>query len=360
MLIGREKCQVPLVHKLLSWYNLNQRDLPWRRNPDPYKTLVSEIMLQQTRVEAVLPLYERFMQRFPSIKDLAFATQDEVLTFWQGLGYYSRARRLHQAAQIIMTEHDGLIPSDKNTLQALPGIGDYTCGAILSIAFHQPEVAMDGNLLRVGARLFLIRDPINRTKAKTAIKTRFESIVPVERPGDFNQALMDLGSSICLPKHPRCGECPLSDHCQAYVQGEAMLLPIKDAPKPPVPVQVQLYLVESDKTILFRQRLAGGFLQGMWELPWYETDTLQVAEEYGWISVPLESGSREKVYEMEYIFSHRHWFMTIFHYKVVEPFYTPQDENTLYRWQPLHSVDTIALPTVFKKVLELVQNSLSG
>jgi len=350
---------MPLANRLLSWYDLNRRDLPWRRNPNPYKTLVSEIMLQQTRVEAVLPLYERFIQRFPSIKDLAVATQDEVLTYWQGLGYYSRARRLHQAAQIVLTEHDGLIPSDKAALQALPGIGDYTCGAILSIAFHQPEVAIDGNLLRVGARLFLIQESINRSKAKSAIQTGFESLLPVERPGDFNQALMDLGSTICLPKNPRCSECPISDHCQAYSQGEATQLPFKEAPKPPLPVRVKVYLVESQETILLRQRSSGGFLQGMWELPWYEAGsnvagtTLKVAEEYDWLSTHLESCAQVRTYQMEYIFSHRHWFMTVLHLNVVEPFYTPPDENTLYLWQPLHSIHTVALPTVFKRVLEM-------
>ncbi len=348
-----------LAQILLEWYDLRGRDLPWRRNPTSYSTLVSEIMLQQTRVEAVLPLYERFMGRFPSIQVLAAASQDEVLTYWQGLGYYSRARRLHQAAQIIVAEHDGSIPHNKETLRSLPGIGDYTCGAMLSIAFGKPEIAIDGNLLRIGARLFLIQDPINRMKIKAQIQAKFKELVPTERPGDFNQALMDLGSAICLPKNPRCEECPISHHCQAYFKGAVLALPIKDAPKPPVPVQVRLYLVESQGAILFRKREFGGFLQGMWELPWCEIPSqisrtaLKVAEEHNWLSPKLEPCDPLEIYEMEYVFSHRHWFMTIFHYNVTDQFYTPKEKDTLYLWQPIDAIDEIALPTVFKKALKM-------
>jgi A/G-specific adenine glycosylase len=227
------------------------------------------------------------------------------------------------------------------------------------MAFGKPEVAIDGNLLRIGARLFLIQDPINRMKAKSQIHTNFMSLLPAKRPGDFNQALMDLGSRICLPKNPRCGECPISDHCQAYVQDAVLRLPIKDAPKPPLQVCVQLYLVESEGAVLLRKRDFGGFLQGMWELPWYETDSeaagtaLKVAEEHNWLFSPLASCGPPEVYDLEYIFSHRHWLMTIFRYEVADLFYTPSDKDTFYLWQPLHSIGDIALPTVFKRALRM-------
>jgi len=348
---------VTLAKTLLAWYDLHGRDLPWRRNPTPYSTLVSEIMLQQTRVEAVLPLYDRFMQRFPTLQDLAGASQDEVLTYWQGLGYYSRARRLHAAARVIVAEHKGRIPDEKSILRSLPGIGDYTCGAILSMAFAQSELAIDGNLLRIGARLFLIEDPINRMKAKRHIQSEFEPIIPAQRPGDFNQALMDLGSAICLPRHPRCNNCPISQYCQAFLQGRVSKLPKKEAPKPPLPVKVQLYLVESSGSVLLRKREFGSFLQGMWELPWFETrpqmaDSILHVAESNWLSWHLEHRDLIEVSEMDYVFSHRHWLMTVFHYEVEEQFYTPREQDTHYLWQALDAIGEIALPTVFKRALQ--------
>ncbi len=348
-----------LAQTLLEWYDLRGRDLPWRRNPTPYSILISEIMLQQTRVEAVLPLYERFMERFPSLHSLAEASQDEVLTLWQGLGYYSRARRLHQAAQLLVAEHGGRVPKDKATLRFLPGIGDYTCGAILSMAFGEPEMAIDGNLLRIGARLFFIHDPINRNKAKSRIRLQFEELIPADRPRDFNQALMDLGSGICLPKNPRCHECPISHNCQAHAVGATSTLPRKDAPKPPLPVQVTLYLVGSQGAVLLRKREFGGFLQGMWEIPWYELSSqasakaIKVAEDRNWLDTHLASRKPTGIYEMDYVFSHRHWLMTIFYYELADHFYTPREQDTSYLWQPLATINEIALPTVFKRALKL-------
>lgn len=352
----KEGVYVGFVQSLLQWYDHNKRDLPWRKQPTPYTTLVSEIMLQQTRVEAVLPLYLRFIERFPTVQDLAAASQDEVLTYWQGLGYYSRARRLHQAAQVIVTEHDGIIPREQNLLRTLPGIGDYTCGAILSMAYGKPHMAIDGNLLRIGSRLFLVYEPINKASAKRLIQEEYEVILPKERPGDFNQALMDLGSAICLPKNPRCSICPIHNYCQAFLQGQASELPRKDAAKPPIQVHIRLYLVESNSSILLRQRQSGGFLQGMWELPWFEMESelgigeIKVAEEH-WLPCLLNEQAPLEIRKMEYVFSHRHWFMTVCHYHVKDEFYFSQEHGVEYRWQPREALDEIALPTVFKKAL---------
>lgn len=353
---GNEK--VSWTQLLLRWYDLHGRDLPWRQNPTPYTTVVSEIMLQQTRVEAVIPLYERFIKRFPDVKTLAAASQDEVLTYWQGLGYYSRARRLHQAAQIISREHHGHIPQDRDTLRSLPGIGDYTLGAILSMVFSEPVMAIDGNLLRIGARLFLIFEPINRAKAKRLIQTEFEKLIPTERPGDFNQGLMDLGSSICLPKNPRCVLCPIAYHCRAFLERQVAELPIKNAAKPPLPVQVKLYLIKAQGSVLLRKRDFGGFLEGMWELPWYETGSqseaypqLLVAEEHDWLAVSLKNQYPVEIRQTEYIFSHRHWMMTIYSYQVERQLYSPSEKDTHYLWQPQNKMDEIALPTVFKRAL---------
>lgn len=350
------KIKTRLPDHLLEWYDLHKRDLPWRKNPTPYTTLVSEIMLQQTRVEAVLPLYLKFIERFPTIEALALASQDDVLSLWQGLGYYSRARRLHETAQIITRDYGGALPQEWNTLRSLPGIGDYTCGAILSMAFSQPTMAIDGNLLRIGSRLFLVYEPINKASAKRLIQREFAAILTHDRPGDFNQALMDLGSAICLPKNPRCASCPIHGFCEAFLQEKTSELPQKDAPKPPSEVKVRLYIVEANGSILLRQRQSGGFLQGMWELPWFE---LEPAQKSGQMKVAEDSRLPNflaertpfEIRKMEYVFSHRHWFMTICHYAATDEFYLPQESNLFYRWQPRELLDQVALPTVFKRAL---------
>lgn len=313
-------------------------------------------MLQQTRVEAVIPLYERFLKRFPDLESLASASQDEVLSYWQGLGYYSRARRLHETAQILTAKHGGCIPNSKAELLALPGIGSYTAGALLSIAFSQPVTAVDGNLLRIGARLFLIYEPINKAAAKRRIQAEFDKLIPLSRPGDFNQALMDLGSRICIPKRPRCKKCPVKDYCKAFEEGKTFVLPIRQAPKPPTPMGVILYLVEAGEHILLRQRQTGEFLQGMWELPWFEKKTSplqkQLSTAESWLISQLGTYNPIQIWETEYVFSHRHWMMTVYHYNIAQPFSLLQEDKVQYRWQPFVQFDVVALPTVFKKVLQ--------
>ena len=228
------KTETLITKTLLDWYRQHQRILPWRENPDPYRVWISEIMLQQTRVETVIPYYQHFLKRFPTVKALAAASLDEVLKAWENMGYYARARHLHWAAQMIVDQLNGLIPDNRETLSGLPGIGPYTTGAILSIAFGQPVAAVDGNVRRVLSRLFAVKEPMDRPKTQRELQVRAEALLPKHSPGSFNQALMDLGAMICTPRIPNCQDCPIQRLCRgrkAHLQDH---LPVS-AKKIPIP-----------------------------------------------------------------------------------------------------------------------------
>lgn len=252
---------------LLDWYRLRARELPWRGDPTPYQVWVSEIMLQQTRVEAAKPYFLRFIQTLPDIPALATCPEDVLLKLWEGLGYYSRARNLQKAAQVVMERHGGALPASYKALLALPGIGSYTAGAIASIAFHLPYPAVDGNVLRVLSRLTASRWNIADPKVKREMEEAIRAILPKE-VGDFNQALMELGACVCLPNgEPFCGDCPLETLCEAKAQGIQQDLPVK-APKKPRPVQeltILLLVHEDTGKIALRRRPKKGLLAGMWE-----------------------------------------------------------------------------------------------
>ncbi len=234
----REPPVKPLTKKLLDWYRTNARTLPWRNHPDAYAVWISEIMLQQTRVETVIPYFERWMNRFPTIPDLAKAAEQEVLTSWEGLGYYGRARNLHKAAGLVMEKHGGAIPIDPATLQDLPGIGRYTASAILSMAFGQDTATLDGNSKRVLSRLFNMEEPVDLPDGEKRLWGLAERYLPRGRAGEYNQAFMDLGAMICLPKNPRCMMCPVMEFCQAHTQGTQDLRPVKKPRK-----QIPHYIV---------------------------------------------------------------------------------------------------------------------
>ena len=253
--------------RVLAWYAREGRKLPWRGSPDPYAVWVSEIMLQQTRVEVVIPYFERWMKRFPGIPDLAMASEQDVLAQWEGLGYYSRARNLHKAARIIMEKHGGELPHDLAALRSLPGIGRYTVGAIASMAFRQDVPTMDANLRRVFARVFDVAEPADSPAGEEILWRLAEQHLPRGRAGDYNQALMDLGATICLSKKPRCLLCPLSILCQACrlaIQEERPVL----KPKAVVPhYTVTAAVVGRNGKVLLAKRPSKGLLGGMWEFP---------------------------------------------------------------------------------------------
>ena len=298
---------------LLDWFDAHGRDLPWRdESPrDPYKVWVSEIMLQQTKVETVRPYYDSWMERFPNIKSLAAASQDDVLRQWQGLGYYSRARNLLDAVQEVQAKYGCRVPDTKKEVRALKGVGDYTAGAILSLAYGKKEAAVDGNVLRIFARLYDIEENVLTTAVKKQVAALVEEQMPEDRPGAFNEALMDLGATICIPKHPRCGECPLADICMAKRAGREQELPVRIVKKKVPTAPVTVLDEEDNGRWLIHRRPPQGLLASMWEFP-NGTDGLdgvrQLTEGVG-VTIAVDD---EPIGTLKHVFSHKIWQMTIY------------------------------------------------
>jgi len=253
---------------LLRWYDAHQRDLPWRKKPQPYTTWISEIMLQQTQVATVLPYYRRFLKAFPTVQALAAAPTGDVLQHWAGLGYYSRARNLHRAAQVVCQDFDGRFPVSYEGLRGLPGIGDYTAGAIASICFGERQPAVDGNVLRVVARLTNCDEPINTPAGKALIRAATVEMLPHKRVGDFNQALMELGARVCRPGSAAdCDNCPLRNQCSALASKRVEALPVKHKKSAPREQDWVVVAVQHQDAYLLRRRPTNGLWGGLWELP---------------------------------------------------------------------------------------------
>jgi A/G-specific adenine glycosylase len=295
-----------LSRQLLTWYDRSARRLPWRGERDPYRIWISEIMLQQTRIETVIPYYQRWLERFPTLEDLASASQQEVLQAWEGLGYYSRARNLHRAARIIIIDLDGSFPTDRTALEQLPGIGRYTAGAIASIAFGQDEPALDGNIRRVLSRIMNLELPARSPQGERLLWQYARDHLPLGRAGDYNQALMDLGATICTPRAPACSTCPLENLCQARQLGVQEERPVGQA-RPAVPhYVVTAAVIHRNGRVLIAQRPEGGLLGGMWEFPGGKVEPgedlpaglrREILEE---LAVDIEVGEHFGVYEHAY------------------------------------------------------------
>ena len=327
--------------KLLAWYDKNKRDLPWRRSKNPDHIWVSEIMLQQTRVDTVIPYYERFLESFPTVETLANAPEERLLKVWEGLGYYSRVRNMQTAAQQIMNELNGEFPSTYEGISSLKGIGPYTAGAISSIAFNLAQPAVDGNVMRVLARLFEVNHDIGNPSNRKIFQAMMEILIDPERPGDFNQALMDLGSDIEAPVNPRPEDSPVKDFSAAYQHGTMDRYPIKAAKKKPVPVYLNALVVQNAKgQFLLEKNESEKLLAGFWHFPLIEVDEFsknqeelnlfnQVAEPSIQLG-PSPQESFEQDYDLEvewqdihfeevkHIFSHRKWHVRILSGKVVD------------------------------------------
>ena len=317
--------------KLLAWYDANKRDLPWRRTQDPYKIWISEIMLQQTRVDTVIPYYERFLDWFPTVAELAQAPEEKLLKAWEGLGYYSRVRNMQKAAQQIMENHGGVFPSSYEEISKLKGIGPYTAGAIASIAFSLPEPAVDGNVMRVLARLFEVDYDIGIPTNRKIFQAMMEVLIDPDRPGDFNQALMDLGSDIESPVNPRPEESPVKEFSAAYQHGTMDRYPIKAPKKKPVPVYLTAFIIkDSQGRYLLEKNEREGLLSGFWHFPLIEVDSL--SDTFGQLSLLDGNGeagdnseilSFEQDYDLaidwqdksypivQHVFSHRKWQVQI-------------------------------------------------
>ena len=333
---------------LLDWFYQNKRILPFRTDPSPYHVWVSEIMLQQTRVSAALPYYERFLAALPDIPALAACEEEKLHKLWEGLGYYSRVRNLQKAAKIVCAQYGGQLPADYDALRELPGIGDYTAGAIASISFGLPVPAVDGNVLRVFARLYddarLITDPA----VKKAFTARVMEHQPPEQAGDYNQALMELGALVCVPNGaPLCAACPLHDLCKARAAGTAPTLPRKAVPKARKVAPVTVALVESGGNFLIRQRPEKGLLAGLWEPLLWEGEALtpgELHEKLTAMGLVCEAEAIAPLPAAKHIFSHIEWRMT--QYAVPAP-PQPAPEGTV--WASREQLRTeYTLPGAFK------------
>lgn len=258
---------MPWAEDLLAWYDRNARALPWRFDHSPYRTWISEIMLQQTQVDTVIPYFERWMARFPTVAALAEADQQDVLNNWEGLGYYSRARNLHKAARIIHTDMGDELPEDPAQLEKLPGIGPYTAAAIASIAFGRDVATVDGNIRRVFSRLYNLTDPVRSPESERTIWSLAEENLPKGRASAYNQALMDLGATICTPKAPDCARCPVQADCQAKALGVQEERPVRQPRKKVPHLTVTAAVIRRDGLVLLSQRPADGMLGGLWEFP---------------------------------------------------------------------------------------------
>lgn len=327
---------------LLDWYDANRRVLPFRGTRDPYAVWISEIMLQQTRTDTVSGYYTRFLNRFPNIAALAQADEQEVLKYWEGLGYYSRARNLHKAAQIMQREYGGRFPTTYEGVRALPGVGDYTAAAVTSIAYRLPYPAIDGNLTRVLARVHGVREDVGRPSVKRLIHELGEREIDRERPGDWNQALMDLGATICVPGTPDCARCPLQAQCDAYAQGDADQLPIRAAARPPVPVDVGVGLVIAEGRVLTIKRDAA-LLKGLWTFLLCEGDSTPEGMARKLEALGMQANRIIPLGEARHVFTHRIWNMQL--YRVDLP---AMPRRTAGQWADAQTLTGLPLPTAMK------------
>ncbi len=338
-----------IVEPLLSWYGANARPLPWRASAEPYGVWVSEIMLQQTQAETVIPYYLRFMRALPDIKSLAEAKEDALMKLWEGLGYYARARNMQKAARVITERHGGIFPENHADILALPGVGPYTAGAIASICFGEAVPAVDGNVLRVVARLTDDARDITLPATRKAFSEMLADIYPERRSGDFMQSLMELGAVVCLPNGaPKCAVCPLCAVCRAYAAGKQLCLPVKAQKPPRRKEDVTVFIMRCNGSVAVQKRPAGKLLGGMWEYPnacgaLNEEEAARLLAEWG-----VKAESITKSVRKKHIFTHIEWDMSSY---IVDCENAPQP----FVWTPKEALITdIALPSAFRSFTDLV------
>ena len=337
---------------LLAWYDSGRRILPWREEPTPYHVWVSEIMLQQTRVEAVKPYYDRFMTSLSDIKELAEAEEEKLLKLWEGLGYYNRVRNLNKAARIIMEEHGGKMPSSYEELLKLPGIGSYTAGAIASIAYGRKVPAVDGNVLRVLARLRMDERDIMQQSVKKQVEEELFLSMPSDRPGDFNQALMELGATVCLPNGaPKCDVCPWKELCLAHAEGREQEFPVKSAKKARTIEKKTILLLRDENKAALKKRPEKGLLAGMYEFPWVEghltdDEVLSYLQKIGLSAIHIKPLADSK-----HIFTHKEWHMKGYAVRVDELSDQKGESDFIYV-DAREAVETYPIPSAFAAYLK--------
>ncbi|QAT44100.1 A/G-specific adenine glycosylase [Aminipila luticellarii] len=337
---------------LLKWYHKNARVLPWRSNPTPYRVWISEMMLQQTRVDTVIPYFTRFMNELPDIPALAGVEEDKLLKLWQGLGYYNRALNLKKTAKILVEKYQGQLPSDVKTLMELPGIGPYSAGAIASIAFEKAVPAVDGNVLRIMARILASREDMNQVKIKKQMQEFMLEVVPLNDPGAFNQAMMDLGATICLPNgEPKCEKCPVRKHCRAFELKLTSQIPIKVSKKRRGIEEKTVFVLSSGEKFALQKRKAGGLLPNLWEFPntsgyLTEEQSRSVLEDWGILVEEMLELKPSK-----HIFSHIEWHMKGFFVTAANT----DKSSSNFVWVTKEEIQhQYSIPTAFKDFIKYI------
>ena len=358
-----------IVTPLLDWWDADHAELPWRSSKDPYAIWVSEIMLQQTQITTVIPYYERWMAQFPTVQALATAQLDDVLKLWEGLGYYSRARNLHAAAQQVMNEHNGRIPTSAKQLQTLKGIGRYTAGAVASIAFDEAAPILDGNVIRVLSRLTDLGDDVTKTATKKHLWQMAETAVPAKRPGDFNQALMELGQKVCVPQKPMCLLCPLSASCLARQRGTQIERPVKPPRKNTPHYDVVAGIIwqqgaepfAKDARFLIAKRPLDGLLGGLWEFPGGKQENGETLPEALQREIMEELGMSITVGDVQTSVKHAytHFRITLHAFHAIHQNGTPQHLGvTDHAWVMFDELDNYAFAITDRKIIASLSENL--
>ena len=336
---------------LLQWYKKNGRDLPWRETRDPYAIWVSEIMLQQTQVATVIPYYQNFLKSFPTVRHLAKAHLSKVLKVWEGLGYYSRARNLHRASQIVLNRFRGIIPDNLTDLLSLPGIGRSTAGAILSFAFQKEAPILDGNAKRVISRLVAVSDNPVKGKTEVLLWHLSESLIPKGDASSFNQGLMDLGATTCTPKEPRCSQCPLRDLCKGKASGEPERFPTKTIRKKIPHIEAVSAVILKNGRVLLQQRPPEGLLGGLWEFPNWPIEEKKDPQEALRLKVKSEIGLTVKTQELigsfRQTFSHFKLTLQVFHCR-------PLNRKVRAKWVPIQKLHALPMSRIHRRIAEKI------
>lgn len=350
------KQQLGLRRALLAWYGRSARDLPWRNNPSPYAVWVSEVMLQQTQVASVIPYYLRFLQAFPTLKSLAQARLERVLELWSGLGYYRRARNLHAAARLVARKFAGRIPDDYTQVRSLPGIGDYTARAILSIAYQQPFALMDGNVARVAARLKALKGNVNQPRFRSAVEVELQQLLSRRRPGDFNQALMELGQTVCLPRAPRCLVCPCRKWCEGFRRKIPEAFPLPRPRRAKEFHHLAAAIIRRGTQVALVRGLDDGLLADLWNYPAAFGETpaealrnLQ-AKLFGHVPSPLKFGAFFA--ELRHTITHRSIRVRLYPIK-----FHGSISTSWFKWFPTGRLDRSAISQLARKISEVLKRA---
>ncbi|MCW9707696.1 A/G-specific adenine glycosylase [Fodinibius salsisoli] len=350
--------------RLLSWYDQNKREMPWRDCGDPYKIWLSEIMLQQTRVNQATPYFERFVSTFPTVHDLAAADQQEVLKVWEGLGYYSRARNLHAASKLVVDKFDGKVPDNWDEINELKGVGPYTASAVLSIAFQKKHAVVDGNVIRVLSRYYGIEDNVRSTKTKNAIQDYADELISDDRPGDFNQAVMELGATVCTPSNPDCEECPIQEDCVAYKTVRTDEIPYKSKKKKRPHHQIGVGIImREDDNVLIALRPDDAMLGGLWEFPGGKQEEDEQMEDTVKRELQEELNVEVSITKpfMKLDHAYSHFKITMHAYLCELESGTPKPKSSQeIRWIPIDELEDYPFPKANRKLTEKLMNVNKG